>query len=325
MYDIVALGECLIDFTPHGCSDSGIPLFQQNPGGAPANVLAEAAKLGCSTAFIGKVGDDSFGNFLERILMDAGIDCSSMIKDPSFPTSLAFVSLDENGDRSFSFYRHGSADVMLSKEDVDARLLGDTRIFHFGSVSMTDEPSRSATIDAARIADEAGALISYDPNYRPLLWNSQEEAISVINSVLPYCDIVKVSYEELQLMTGLDDLDAGAEAISAKGPECVVVTLGPDGAFIRTGKYSASYRTYDVKTIDTTGAGDSFYGAFLYKILQLCCRSGRALSTLSADEIDSAMMFANAAGSLATMKHGAIPSLPGIDEINRCISSCSLL
>ena len=325
MYDIVALGECLIDFTPHGCSDSGIPLFQQNPGGAPANVLAEAAKLGCSTAFIGKVGDDSFGNFLERILMDAGIDCSSMIKDPSFPTSLAFVSLDEKGDRSFSFYRHGSADVMLSKEDVDARLLGNTRIFHFGSVSMTDEPSRSATIDAARIADEAGALISYDPNYRPLLWDSQEEAISVINSVLPYCDIVKVSYEELQLMTGLDDLDAGAEAISAKGPECVVVTLGPDGAFIRTGKYSASYRTYDVKTIDTTGAGDSFYGALLYKILQLCCHPGRLFGTLAADEIDSAMMFANAAGSLATMKHGAIPSLPGIDEINRCISSCSLL
>ena len=139
MYDIVALGECLIDFTPHGCSDSGIPLFQQNPGGAPANVLAEAAKLGCSTAFIGKVGDDSFGNFLERILVDAGIDCSSMIKDPSFPTSLAFVSLDEKGDRSFSFYRHGSADVMLSREDVNARLLCNTRIFHFGSVSMTDD------------------------------------------------------------------------------------------------------------------------------------------------------------------------------------------
>ena len=271
MHDIVALGECLIDFTPYGCSEGGIPLFQQNPGGAPANVLAEAARLGSSTAFIGKVGDDSFGNFLERTLVDAGIDCSSLIKDPSFPTSLAFVSLDEKGDRSFSFYRHGSADVMLCGEEVDARLLRDARIFHFGSVSMTDEPSRSATIQAARTAKEAGVLISYDPNYRPLLWRSQEEAISVIGSVLPYCDIVKVSYEEMQLMTGLDDLGEGAAAIAGKGPDCVIVTLGPGGAFIKAGEYSASYRTYDVRTIDTTGAGDSFYGAFLYKILHLCC------------------------------------------------------
>ena len=193
MYDIVALGESLIDFTPAGINEMGMPLFSQNPGGAPANVLAMASKLGRSTAFVGKVGRDAFGRFLQEHMEKAGIDCSALRRDDRVPTTLAFVQLDEYGDRSFSFYRDPGADVMLRPEEVDDTLLEGCRIFHFGSVSLTKEPCRGTTLWAARRAREAGALISYDPNYRPFLWPSVEAARRALCAALELTDILKVS------------------------------------------------------------------------------------------------------------------------------------
>ena len=218
MYDIVALGESLIDFTPAGINEMGMPLFSQNPGGAPANVLAMASKLGRSTAFVGKVGRDAFGRFLQEHMEKAGIDCSALRRDDRVPTTLAFVQLDEYGDRSFSFYRDPGADVMLRPEEVDDTLLEGCRIFHFGSVSLTKEPCRGTTLWVARRAREAGALISYDPNYRPFLWPSVEAARRALCAALELTDILKVSEEEMCLLTGESTLPGGAEKLQAMGP-----------------------------------------------------------------------------------------------------------
>ena len=325
MYDIVALGECLIDFTPDGCTEDGIPVYRQNPGGAPANVLAMASILGRSTAFIGRVGNDAFGQFMRARLEAAGLDCSSLIIDREHPTSIAFVTLDEHGNRSFSFYRKGSADLMLSDEDIDDDKVSGATIFHFGSVSMTDEPGRSTTINAVRKFRAAGAIVSYDPNYRPLLWKSDDEARSVMSSVIEYCDIVKISEEELLFIAGTSDLSEGAGRILAMGPAAVIVTRGAGGAFIMTGKHSGSFRTFDVETVDTTGAGDSFYGAFLAMLIEKGYRTKDDLKGLSLDDIESSMVFANAAGSLSTAKLGAIPSMPSRNDIENCIRNCALL
>ena len=231
MFDIVALGESLIDFTPSGENSQGMALFARNPGGAPANVLAMAAKLGGKTAFIGKVGDDAFGAFLKKTMEDAGVDVRGLRMTREYPTTLAFVQLTPEGDRSFTFYRKPSADVMLAPAEVDRALLRDCRIFHFGSVSLTDEPCRTATLEAAREAKAAGAMISYDPNYRPFLWDSAERAREALLAALPLADIVKVSEEEMELLTGEVQLAAGADAVAARGAALVLVTLGPRGAY----------------------------------------------------------------------------------------------
>jgi len=326
MVDIVALGESLIDFTPSGKNDSGVPLYAQNPGGAPANVLAMASRLGSRTAFIGKVGNDAFGSYLRATMEHAGIDCTGLVMDGKYPTSLAFVTLDERGDRSFSFYRDHGADGMLSAEEVNIDVLRESRVFHFGSVSMTEEPARSATMTAARKAKEFGILVSYDPNYRPLLWREKDEAICVMNSVLPLCDIVKVSEEELALLSGSSDILEGSRILIEMGLIMVVVTMGPKGAFLRQGTYTKYFRTFDVETIDTTGAGDAFWGAFLWKILEgQRCITREQLAGLSTRMLDKAMVFANAAGSLATRMSGAIPSMPSLHEINECIKHTRLL
>lgn len=226
MFDIVALGESLIDFTPSGENSQGMALFARNPGGAPANVLAMAAKLGGKTAFIGKVGDDAFGAFLKKTMEDAGVDVRGLRMTREYPTTLAFVQLTPEGDRSFTFYRKPGADVMLAPAEVDRALLRDCRIFHFGSVSLTDEPCRTATLEAAREAKAAGAMISYDPNYRPFLWDSAERAREALLAALPLADIVKVSEEEMELLTGEVQLEAGADALASRGAALVLVTLG---------------------------------------------------------------------------------------------------
>lgn len=236
MFDIVALGESLIDFTPSGENSQGMALFARNPGGAPANVLAMAAKLGGKTAFIGKVGDDAFGAFLKKTMEDAGVDVRGLRMTREYPTTLAFVQLTPEGDRSFTFYRKPSADVMLAPAEVDRALLRDCRIFHFGSVSLTDEPCRTATLEAAREAKAAGAMISYDPNYRPFLWDSAERAREALLAALPLADIVKVSEEEMELLTGEVQLAAGADALASRGAALVLVTLGPRvAACLRSG------------------------------------------------------------------------------------------
>ena len=261
MIDVAALGECLIDFTPNGENAQGIALFARNPGGAPANVLAMNARLGGKTAFIGKVGRDGFGDFLRQTLLDSGIDVSGLAVDEKVPTTLAFVQLDANGDRSFTFYRSPGADIMLRESEVDTALLDDCAIFHFGSVSMTADPCRTATLSAARYARQKGKLVSFDPNYRPLLWDDTEEAVLRMKEGIRLADILKVSEEEMQLVTGESDPERGSKALLDMGPSLVLVSMGAKGAYCRNAVCAGALPTFDVPTVDTTGAGDAFMGA----------------------------------------------------------------
>ncbi|HOK43316.1 MAG TPA: PfkB family carbohydrate kinase [Thermoclostridium caenicola] len=313
MLDLAAIGELLIDFTPSGVSEQGNPLFECNPGGAPANVLAAMTRLGGTGAFIGKVGSDTFGSFLYDILKQNGIDHRGLRFDPKVHTTLAFVHLSRTGDRSFSFYRDPGADRMLTFEEVDQDVIRQAKAFHFGSVSMTHEPSRTATLGAARFARELGKTISYDPNLRPALWNSLEEAREVIIRGMEYADILKISEEELIFLTGQTDLEKGAELLAEvfRG-RILLLTLGPNGCFFgMDGKYDR-LPTYDkVKTIDTTGAGDAFLGGFLFRIRPYFGR----LQELTFDELRDAVNFANAVGSLATTRKGAIPAMPRLEEV----------
>lgn len=322
MYDIVALGESLIDFTPSGTNDMGMPLFSQNPGGAPANVLAMAAKMGAKTAFIGKVGNDAFGDFLIRNMQNANIDIQEMVRDKGVPTTLAFVQLNAQGDRSFSFYRNPGADIMLTKEQVPQHMVKNCKIFHFGSVSLTDEPCRSATIHAANIARQAGAVISFDPNYRPLLWETKAKAVAEILQVIPLANLLKVSQEEMELLTNTSDISTGAKLLSQMGPDIVVVTLGRGGALVYTKNAKAQMQTYDVKTIDTTGAGDAFWGTFLFSLID---KALNEISRFTTEHWISLLKLSNAAGSLTTTQKGAILAMPTAKDIETCISSTPLL
>lgn len=316
MFDVTAAGELLIDFTPAGRSARGYPLFEQNPGGAPANVLACLSKLGHPTAFIGKVGDDLFGKNLKSVLLDAGIDCRALTTTGLCQTTLAFVQLDEQGDRSFSFYRDPGADLMLTEEDIPPDLISQSRVFHFGSVSMTADPARSATLAAAHLARTAGCLISFDPNLRQMLWSSPDEAKKTILAAMTSVDILKLSDEELLFLTGEKDLAAGAAWLFSRyALSLVLITLGPRGAYAATRQASAIHPAYTVHTIDTTGAGDAFTGAFLDRLL----RDGSSPAGLSEDDLKHYLAFANAAGSLATAKSGAIPAMPTLDEIEDCL------
>lgn len=322
MIDVVALGETLIDFTPNGTNAQGIVCFARNPGGAPANVLAMNAKLGGTTAFIGKVGKDSFGDFLRQTLKESNIDVSGMIVDEKVPTTLAFVQLDSKGDRSFTFYRNPGADVMLTSNEVNRALIDECSIFHFGSVSLTADPSRTATLDAARYARQRGKLVSFDPNYRPLLWEQPTNALQQMQAGVRLADLLKVSEEEMQLITGESDLARGSHALLEMGPSLVLVSLGAKGAYYRNAVSSGYLPTYNVATVDTTGAGDAFMGAIHY---QLKGKSALALKTICASELEEIIRFGNAAGSLTTTKGGAIPAMPTTEEIRQCISTIPLL
>ncbi|GHS93358.1 putative sugar kinase YdjE [Synergistales bacterium] len=311
MFDVAAIGELLIDFTPSGVNDLGIPLFAQNPGGAPANVLAMNSRLGGSTAFIGKVGKDNFGSTLRRTLTDSGIDVTGLVMDEGVSTTLAFVHLNDQGDRSFSFYRKGCADIMLTSGDVNRSIIDDCRIFHFGSVSLTDDPCRSAIYDAVEYAVKKGKIISYDPNYRPFLWSGPETARKEIMNPMPSVNILKVSEEEMTLLTGQTDFERGAEELSSYGPAIVIVTLGEKGAFYRCKAGCGALPAYNVKTVDTTGAGDAFLGA-----LHFCLRKDiERIHDITKDELEHIVRFANAAGGLTTTKRGAIPAMPSIEDI----------
>lgn len=322
MFDVVAIGESLIDFTPSGENELGMQLFARNPGGAPANVLAMNAKLGGKTAFIGKVGRDDFGAFLKKTMSDAGIDVTGLVETGDVPTTLAFVQLSETGDRSFTFYRKPGADVCLTQDEVSETLLKSCRIFHFGSVSLTDEPCKTATLYAAQKAKLAGAVISYDPNYRPLLWNSEQRAKEEILNALPLADIVKVSQEEMTLLTEETELSKGAQALARHGAAVVLITLGPQGAFYYTPVGSGLMPTYDVQTVDTTGAGDAFLGALLYRVAD---KTLSQLKKMTTDEWNDIIAFANAAGSMTTTAKGAIPAMPTLQRINRCLREVNTL
>lgn len=311
MYDIVSLGELLIDFTQSGVSADGMRLFEQNAGGAVTNLLCAASRCGAKTGFIGKVGRDMHGAFLRQTMLDAGVEMRALIETESFFTTLAFVSLQPSGERNFSFARKSGADTQLRPDELDQDMLKSTRLFHTGSLSLTQEPSRSATYEAIDIAKDAGAIISYDPNYRASLWGSQAEAIRFMRSLIVTADIIKVSDEELPLLTGETEPAKAADALLDQGVRVVAITLGADGAYVRVGKESRLVPGFHATVIDTTGAGDSFFGAFLARFLT----SGRTLKEITIDDAADYAHFGNAAASLCVEQRGGIPAMPGLDEI----------
>ena len=307
----------MIDFTPAGRSAAGQWLFEENPGGAPANVLAAVARLGKRGAFLGMAGQDSFGVYLREVLQQQGIDVTGFKFSPTVHTTLAFVQLDASGDRQFSFYRNPGADLMFSAADIEYDLIRAAGIFHFGSISMTDEPARSATLAAVKFAKAQGKLISYDPNYRPLLWPNADAAVEAMKAGLVFADLVKVSDAELELLTGLADLDSASAALSRFGPQLILVTLGPGGCYYRAPFGTGRLPTYAVPVVDTTGAGDAFLGAVLY---HLSGRTAPFLERVDRGELELIVDFANAAGALTTTKKGAIPALPDLEQIRQCLA-----
>lgn len=312
MKDIVTVGEILIDLTYSG-RDKGIPVYTANPGGAPANVAVAAARLGADAAFIGKVGRDYYGDFLRKTLEDNRVDVSGMLTDDTARTTLAVVSVAESGERSFSFYRKNCADTLLDSGEISLAMLGDTRFLHFGSVSLTDEPSRSATLFAAEKAKELGATITYDPNYRANLWDSEAIAIEQMKSVLGFVDILKISDEELPLLTGTDDPAAGTKQLfDAYGIKLILLTLGPDGAYYRRGDETGKADGFKVQVADTNGAGDTFFGAFLSRMAALDIYRPEDLSS---EQLYASVRTANLAASLTTSRHGAIPAMPDLKEL----------
>jgi fructokinase len=311
-YDVTALGELLIDFTQYGVSEQGNRTFEANPGGAPCNMLSMLARLGRKTAFIGKVGDDAFGRLLAAAAEEQGIDTGGLVRDSSVHTTLTFVHRLPDGDRDFTFYRSPGADMKLESSEIDTDKIKDSRIFHFGSLSLTDEPARSATERAILTAQESGCLISFDPNLRPPLWGSMSDARTQIARGISVCDILKISDDEIRWFTGKDDLKASARDIlgSYKGIRLLCVTKGPYGstAYYEGGSFDEpAFLSSD--TVETTGAGDTFDACMLDFVLE------HGLESLSGGDIHSMLTFANAAASIITTRKGALRVMPSREEV----------
>lgn len=315
--DVIALGELLIDFTDNGTSPQGNPIMEANPGGAPCNVLSMLTKLGHTTSFIGKVGDDMFGRQLRDALVEVGVGTDGLKMDPNYNTTLAFVHTYENGDRDFSFYRDPGADMMLKKEDLDAELIRGARIFHYGSLSMTNDDCFEATKEALRIAKEAGAIISFDPNLRPPLWKGDlDRAKERIAYGLSQCDVLKISDNEITWFTGRNSYDEGAHELKEKYPnlKLILVSCGPDGSMAFSDDKKVNVPAFvNPDTIETTGAGDTFCACVLHHILK------KGTIDFSEDELTQMLTFANAAASVVTTRKGALRVMPGKDEVEKYI------
>lgn len=317
IFDVTALGELLIDFTENGESSQGNPLMEANPGGAPCNVLAMLQKLGKKTAFIGKVGADMFGNQLKKAVEEVGIDTLNLIMDKKHHTTLAFVHTYPDGDRDFSFYRDPGADMMLTKEEVQKELIQSSRIFHFGTLSSTHEGVREATRHAIELAKEAGCIITFDPNLRPPLWGSLEDARKEIEYGMTKCDVLKISDNEVEFLFDTTDYDKGAALIREKyNIPLVLITMGKDGS-------RAYYKDMRVEvapflqenTIETTGAGDTFCASSLNYVLE------HGLEDLTEENLKELLTFANAAASLITTRKGALRVMPSKEEVLDFIAS----
>jgi len=307
--DVTAIGEILIDLTQTGVNEAGVPQFSANPGGAPANVAVAAARLGAKTAFLGKVGSDAFGAYLRRVLADNGVDSRGLRSGDLF-TSMAIVSVDETGERSFRFVR--GADRELPPEGVDEDEVLGSKILHFGSVSLTAGLSRNATIFAARTAHRRGGLVSYDPNYRPALWRTKRDALEWMTLPLPLVDVIKLSDEELPLLTETGDLEEGSRRLEKQGVALVMITLGERGTFCRWRGETFTVPAFPTRVADTNGAGDTFMGAVLHR---LCRRGGKPLEGLELAELREIVAFANRAASLTCSRSGAIPAMPTLAEV----------
>lgn len=310
---ITTIGEILVDMTQTHV-ENGIPHFAANPGGAPANVAVAASKLGIEAAFIGCVGDDLYGELLRKTLERYGVSTDGLQVTRKANTTLAIVMVDAKGERSFSFYRKPGADTMIDAE-LAVKSIGDAGILHFGSVSLTDPACRKAVTTVIRAAKEAGALITYDPNYRAALWDSEEEAVAQMRSVLPLCDIVKISDEETTLLCGVQAPEAALVKLMETGVKLAVVTLGAHGAMWRCGEKQGTVPGFAVKVADTNGAGDTFFGSFLSRI---AARGG--LEGLTGEEISGFIRFANRAASITTSRPGAIPAMPTMREVEEALN-----
>ncbi len=312
MIDIITLGELLIDLTQRGSDENGNGEFTAYPGGAPANVAVAASRLGATTGFIGKVGDDAFGRSLADTLKKDNVDIKGLYYDDYQPTTMAIVSVDESGERDFSFYRKPGADTQLTVDEAIEALADLPKILHVGSLSMTTSPGKEACEEAVKYAKENGSVISYDPNYRAALWDSEEHAIEMMKVLLPYADILKVSDEEMVMLTGTDDFEAGSRVLAEYGCGLVMVTLGSDGVFVRMGSHTATVPGFSVEVADTNGAGDTFLGAMLMQI---------AKGVTGTEDVWKQLLdmvrYANKAASLTCSRHGAIPAMPALAEMER--------
>ncbi len=310
-YDVVALGELLIDLTQNGYSGQGNPLLEANPGGAPCNVLALLTKLGHSTAFIGKVGRDGFGDQLEKALTETGISTAGLLRDDQVHTTLAVVHTLAGGDRDFSFYRNPGADMCLHTQEINRELIRQARIFHFGTLSMTDEPVRSATYAAIAEAEAHGVLRSFDPNLRPPLWRTLDEAKEQVLYGMAHCDILKISDNEIQWLTQQEDFDAGVRWIRQRFPNIrlLLLSMGKDGSRGYSGDAMAEVKGFSVSAIETTGAGDTFFGGILHHVLAW------GLREYTRQELEEMLTFANAAAALVTTRKGALRVMPSLAEI----------
>ena len=322
-YDVVALGELLIDFTETGNSPQGNPLLEVNPGGAPGNVLSMLQNYGEKTAFIGKVGNDMFGRILLDAVGSCGIDTKGILVDQEVHTTLAFVHTYEDGDRDFSFYRNPGADMMLKKQEINEDLPKAARILHFGTLSMTHADAREATVYAVSEAKRAGALISFDPNLREPLWDSMEEAKEQVLTGLGYCDILKISDNEIQWLTGKEDFIEGIEWIYDRYEiPLITLSMGKSGsmAFYKKDPSAKEYIKAEVKpflqkdTIETTGAGDTFGGCILHFVLE------KGLKDLNEADLKKMLTFANGAASIITTRRGALKVMPEPEEVRQLIN-----
>ena len=311
MIDVVALGEMLIDFASRGTDANGYPLMQALPGGAPANFLAALTKYGKSTAFLGKVGDDTFGHLLVGTVKNAGIETRGIVVDPTVFTTLAFVTFDASGDRSFSFARKPGADTCLSWEEVDKSLIDEAKVFHFGTLSLTNDPARTATQKCVAYAKEKGKLITCDPNLRKPLWPSAEEAKVQILWSLQQADVVKISDDEVEFLWNCTPEEGADKLLKEFGVSLAMVTLGPKGCLLKTAGASCQVISPKVNPVDTTGAGDIFGGSAVYRLLEL----NKPFSDLSAEDLHYIGAFASTAASLSTETPGGIPSIPEKDAV----------
>ncbi len=317
-YDVVALGELLIDFTENGLSEQGNPLLEANPGGAPCNVLSMLQKLGDKTAFIGKVGDDGFGHLLTKAVQEQGIDTTGLVYDNDVHTTLALVLKKENGDRDFAFYRNPGADMNLKEEEVNESLIASSSIFHFGTLSLTDESVKKATQKAVKAAKENGLTITFDPNLREPLWRSLEEAHEQVAWGLQQADVVKISDNEITWFTGIDNYDEGIAFLQKEYPnlKLICLSMGGDGSKAVYRDIHVAYPAFlQEATIETTGAGDTFCACMIHTVLE------NGIDYLDEEKLIEMLKFANAAASLVTTKKGALRVMPTKEEVETFIEN----
>ena len=309
-YDVIALGELLIDFTMNGQSEQGNNMFEACPGGAPCNVLALLNKMGKKTAFIGKVGKDQFGALLRDTITEAGIDASNLMVDENVNTTLAFVHTFPDGDREVSFYRNPGADMMLTADEVNPEVVKDTKVFHFGTLSMTHEGVREATKKAVETAKANGCLVSFDPNLRPPLWSSLDLAKEQMEYGFGKCDILKISDNEIQFVSGKEDYDEGIAYLQETyNIPLILLTMGKDGSRAYYKGMRVERPGFSVKAIETTGAGDTFCGSSLNYLVD------HDFENLTEEQLGEMLTFANAAAALVTTKKGAIKAMPVKEEV----------